>query len=430
MRRKAENRKNPQQQQSKRRKKLFLLELICKQSYIRIQSTLINVSLVGTECFYVLDMGVIMRARVLKKDLLPAVMRTVSIADRKSVVPILSHVLLDFRDGSLCIKATDLDHAIIENVPAQVDTFGVVAVPALMLSEIVRKSSAEAPLEFSLMDKGNKLLIVSERSKFELSALDSKDFPEIAPINSSFGLNLDPLALNKLISRTKFSMSPEESRHNLNGIFLHKEDDRLVAASTDGHRLSTTSIPIDIKENIQRVIISRKTVFEVKKLLDASLEHVSVGVSFSANQVQFVFGEVTFISKLVDGTFPEYKRVIPQETSSLFVVDRLSFCESLARIAVISEEKVRSVKLELSKAGVLTCYAINSQIGSGQDELDVTYESGKEWSSGFNATYLLDAATAVRGDNLKVFIKEALSPILIVDEGEPESKFVVMPMRM
>lgn len=370
-----------------------------------------------------------MRAKASKKDLLPAIMRTVSIADRKSVVPILSHVLLDFRDSSLCLKATDLDHAMIETVPAQVDTFGVVAVPALTLSEIIRKSSAEAPIEFSLVDKGNKLQIISGRSKFELSTLDPKDFPEVSPINSSFSLNLDPLALNKLISRTKFSMSPEENRHNLNGIFLHKEDDRLVAASTDGHRLSTTSIPIDIKENIQGLIISRKTVFEVKKLLDASLEHTSVNVAFSANQVQFNFGDIAFISKLIDGTFPEYKRVIPQESGNFFIVDRLSFCESLARIAVISEEKVRSVRLDLSKDGILTCYAMNSQVGSGQDELDVTYE-GKGWSSGFNATYLVDAATAVRGDNLKIFVKEALSPILIIDESEPESKFVVMPMRM
>lgn len=370
-----------------------------------------------------------MRAKVSKKDLLPAVVRTVGIADRKSVVPILSHVLLDFKEGYLHLKATDLDHAVMEKVPAQVDTFGVAAVPALTLSEIVRKSSAESPIEFSLVDKGSKLQIVSGRSRFELSTLDPKDFPEISKINSTFSISLDPLALNKLISRTKFSMSPEESRHNLNGIFLHKEDERLVAVSTDGHRLSTTSVPIDIKESIQGLIISRKTVFEVKKLLDASIENTSVAVSFSANQVQFIFGDVTFISKLVDGTFPEYKRVIPEETSNFFVVDRLSFCESLARIAVISEEKVRSVRLELSKEGVLTCYAVNSQIGSGKDEIDVTYE-GEGWTSGFNATYLMDAATAVRGDNLKIFIKEALSPILMIDESEPESKFVVMPMRM
>lgn len=370
-----------------------------------------------------------MRAKVSKKDVLPAVMRTVNIADRKSVVPILSHVLLDFREDSLCLKATDLDHSIMEKVPAQVDTFGVAAVPALTLSEIVRKASAETPLEFSLMDKGNKLQIISGRSKFELSTLDPKDFPDVSQINSLFNISLDPLALSKLISRTKFSMSPEENRHNLNGMFLHKEDDRLIAVSTDGHRLSTTSVPIDIKESIQGIIISRKTVFEVKKLLDASLESVAVGVSFSANQIQFVFGDVMFISKLVDGTFPEYKRVIPEETNNFFVVDRLSFCESLARIAVISEEKVRSVKLELTKEGVLTCYAINNQIGSGKDEIDVTYE-GEGWSSGFNATYLMDAATAVRGDNLKVFVKEALAPILMVDENEPESKFVVMPMRI
>lgn len=367
-----------------------------------------------------------MRAKVSKNDILPAIMRTVSIADRKSVVPILSHVLLEFNESGLCVKATDLDHSIIEKIPAEVDTFGVVAVPANTLNDIVRKASGDAILEFSLMDKGSKLQIVSGRSKFELSTLDPKDFPEVAPINNDFSIKIKSEDLNKLISRTKFSMSPEENRHNLNGIYFHKEDAKLRAVSTDGHRLSTTYINIDIKENIQGVIISKKTVFEIKKLLDAFTEDVSM--SFSANQVQFVFGEVTFISKLVDGTFPEYKRVIPEATNDFFRVNRQAFCEILDRIAVISEDKIRSVKLELSR-DTLLCYAVNSRVGNGKDEMDVTY-SGDGWSSGFNANYLLDVATNLQGEYLKVFIKESLSPILVVDESEPESMFVVMPMRI
>ncbi len=367
-----------------------------------------------------------MRAKVSKINLLPAIMRTVSIADRKSIVPILSNVLLEFNESGLCLKATDLDHSIIEKIPAEVDTFGSVAVPASTLNDIVRKASLDAVFEFSLMDKGNKLQIISGRSKFELSTLDPKDFPEIEEIKNGFSVKLKSADLNKLISRTKFSMSPEENRHNLNGIYIHKEDAKLKAASTDGHRLSTTQISIDIKENIQGVIISKKTVFEIKKLLDTFADEVSI--AFSANQIQFVFGEVTFISKLVDGTFPEYKRVIPDTNTEFFKVKRAEFCEILDRIAIMSEDKVRSVKLELSK-DTLVCYAVNSRVGSGKDEIDVTY-SGEGWSSGFNANYLLDVAQTLEGEYLKIFIKESLSPILIVDEAEPESMFVVMPMRI
>lgn len=367
-----------------------------------------------------------MRAKVSKSDILPAIMRTVSIADKKSVVPILSNVLLDFNESGLCIKATDLDHSIIEKIPAEVDTFGQAAVPAGTLSDIIRKAPSEATIEFSLLDKGSKLQVVCGRSKFELAAMNPNDFPEIATLNSTFSITLKSADLNKLITRTRASMSPEESRHNLNGIYLHKEDAKLKAVSTDGHRLSLSQIDIDIKESIQGIIISKKTVLEIKKLLDAYQDDVSV--SLSANQVQFILGDVTFISKLVDGTFPEYKRVIPEMGESFFVVKRTDFCQVLDRMAIMSEEKVRSVKLELNK-GVLICHAVNNRVGSGKDEMDATYE-GNPWSSGFNANYLLDVAQTLQGEFLKIYIKESLSPILIVDESEPESLFVVMPMRI
>ncbi len=367
-----------------------------------------------------------MRAKVAKKDILPAIMHTVSIADRKSIVPILSHVLMEFNESGLRIKATDLDHSIIETVPADVETFGSVAVPANTLSDIIRKSSDGTLLEFSLSDKGSKLIVISGKSKFELSTLEHKDFPEIATLKNTCNINIKPSELNKLIGRTKFSMSPEENRHNLNGIYFHKEDEKLKVASTDGHRLSTTSIDINIKENIQGVIISKKTVFEIKKLLDSYQDDVSL--VFTANQVQFTFGNVIFISKLVDGTFPDYKRVIPEESADFFRIKRSEFAEIIDRIAVISDDKIRSIKLELNK-NTLFFYVANSKIGNAKDEAEVSY-SGQNWSSGFNANYLLDVAQTLQGENLKIFIKESLSPILIVDESEPESMFVVMPMRI
>jgi DNA polymerase-3 subunit beta len=367
-----------------------------------------------------------MRAKVAKKDLLPAIMRMVGVANKKSVVPILSHVLLDFRESNLRLKATDLDHSIIEDVPAEVEAMGIVAVPAVILSDIVRKSSDTASLEFSLADKGNKLIVIAEKSKFELSALDYADFPEIAPIKGTCCFNIKSADFNKLINRTKFSISPEENRHNLNGIFFHKEDDKLKAASTDGHRLSVSQISINVKESIQGMIFSKKTVFEIKKMLDLFQDEVAI--TFNANQIQFVLGNVTFISKLIDGNFPDYKRVIPEMTGEFFVIKRSDFLEIVDRVAVISDDKIRSVKLELSKNN-FSCYVANSKVGSGRDEVDVVY-SGQGWSAGFNAIYLLDVAQTLQGESLKIFVKESLSPILIIDESEPESLFVVMPMRI
>jgi DNA polymerase-3 subunit beta len=368
-----------------------------------------------------------MRAKVTKKDVLPAVMRAVSIADRKSVVPILSNVLLEFNDSGLRLKATDLDHSVIEIVPAIVDTFGIVAVPASTFGDIVKKSPDNAMIEFSLADKGSKLIVKAGKAKFELSTLDPSDFPEISPLKGACNIKIKSADLNKLITRTKFSMSPEENRHNMNGIYFHKEDSKLKAASTDGHRLSTSSVETDIKESIQGVIISRKTVFEIKKLLDTYQDDIIV--SFSANQVQFTFGEVIFISKLVDGKFPDYKRVIPELSADYFSVNRVEFSEVIDRMCVISDDKVRSIKLEQNQ-DILFFYVANSRVGSGKDEVEIVSTGQKSWGAGFNANYLLDVAQTLHGEKLKVFTKEALSPIVIIDEEEPESVFVVMPMRI
>ncbi|MDR2107184.1 MAG: DNA polymerase III subunit beta [Holosporaceae bacterium] len=367
-----------------------------------------------------------MRAKISKKDLLPSVMRMVGVADRRSAVPILSHMLLDFNEAGLKLKATDLDHSIIENIPAEVFTLGTAAVPATTFCDVVRKAPDSATLEFSLTDKGGKLTVIAEKSKFELSVLDCADFPEINPLSGICSFNIRSEDLNKLISKTKFSISPEENRHNLNGIYFHKEDDKLTAASTDGHRLSVSRTTIDMKESLQGIIVSKKTVFEIKKLLDFFRGEISIALS--ANQIQFTIGEVIFISKLVDGNFPDYKRVIPEISGDFFIVKRTDLLEIVDRVAVISDDKIRSVKLELNK-NILSCCVANSKIGSGRDEVEVIC-SGPEWSAGFNAGYLLDVAQTVQGESLKIYIKGSLAPILITDESDPESLFVIMPMRI
>ena len=367
-----------------------------------------------------------MRAKISKKDVLPTMLRMASVADKKSVVPILSHVLLDFNANGLTMKATDLDQSLIETVSAEVDTFGAVAVPAGTLCDILRKASDDASFEFSLLNKGEKLQVISGRSKFELSTLRADDFPVISQLDNSCHFAIKAAEFNKLITRTKFSISPEESRHNLNGIYIHKEDNLLKAASTDGHRLSVSAISLDAKESIQGAIIAKKTITEIKKLLDNV--DGEVVITFSANQVQFELGQIVFISKLVDGVFPDYKRVIPPTDGEFFTVKRSDFLNIVDRVSIMSDEKVKSIKLELTKDR-LSCNVVNSKLGSGKDEVDVSY-AGNGWSAGFNSSYLIDVAQTLQGEDLKVYIKESLTPILIVDEKEPESRYVVMPMRI
>jgi len=367
-----------------------------------------------------------MRARVTKKDILPAVMRAVSVADKKSVVPILSHVLLSFDKDGLTLKATDLDISVIEKVPADIDTFGVVAIPAGTFGDIIRKAPDNATLEFSLTDGGNKLLVTTGKSKFELSTLDSSDFPAINLLTSENEFKVKPEDLNKLISLTKISMSPEENRHNLNGIYFHTEDGKLIAASTDGHRLSVSQISMPEGANIPGVIISKKSILEIKKLLDACASEVSV--IFSSNQVQLSCDNTVFLSKLVDGVFPEYKRVIPEKNENFFTVKRDDFIGIVDRVAVISDDKVRSVKLELT-GNSLSCYVASNRLGSGKDEVTVAYE-GEGWNAGFNASYLLEVAQVLSGSEMKIFVKDTLSPILIIDESDEDSLFVIMPMRI
>lgn len=371
-------------------------------------------------------MEIFMRARVTKKDILPAVMRAVSVADKKSVVPILSHALLAFDKDGLTLKATDLEIAVIDKVAADIDTFGVVAIPAGTFGDIIRKIPDTATLEFSLADNGNKLQMTTGNSKFELSTLDSGDFPSIDLLSEEKAFKIKASDFNKLITLTKFSMSPEENRHNLNGIYFHTENGKLVAASTDGHRLSVSQVAMPDDSTVPGVIVSKKSILEIKKLLDACEGEVSV--VFSNNQIQLSCDSVVFISKLVDGVFPEYKRVIPEKSENFFTVKRDDFIGIVDRVAVISDDKVKSVKLELT-GGSLSCYVANNRLGSGKDEVDVVHD-GQDWNAGFNASYLLEVAQALSGPELKIFIKDALSPILVIDESDLDSLFVVMPMRI
>lgn len=367
-----------------------------------------------------------MRANVSRSKLFLAMSHSIGIVDKKPAVPVLSHVLLIFEDKQITIKATDLDHSFNEAVEAQVETFGSIAVHGQMFFDIIRKFSEESVLELYIADQGKKLVIASERSRFEMQTISANDFPAIDQFTATAQFSLPSVDLKRLIDFTKFAMAVEETRYNLNGIYMHIVEDTLKAAATDGHRLAVTAIPAkDCK--LTSGIYSRKTILEIRKLLDETDREIQI--STDNNRVQFKVENVTLTARFVDGTFPNYAAVIPAIGDNFFEVNRKDFISSLDLVSVISDDKSRTVKLEL-KTDTLCLSSINVTTGgNGKDEISVKKSTEEPWDACFNARYLLDIADAVQCERLKIYYTGRLNSILVLPEDNA-SQFVVMPMRI
>lgn len=365
-----------------------------------------------------------MRARVNKKDFLVVLGHALSIVDKRPAIPILSHVLLDFEEGRISLRATDLDHSIFDAVDAHVDAYGRVAVPAQTFYDIIKKSHEESEIELSFVDNGNRMMITNGNAKFEVVVANGQEFPMVTRVGHESGFSLDGDELRRVIDRTKFSMSIDESRHVLNSLYFHCADDGFKAVATDSHRLAVAKINLLSSDNLHSFLLSRKTVTELRKLLDGFDEVVHVALSES--QVEFEIGRKLFVAKVIEGRFPEYTAAIPMLDGRSFIVDRRKFIAVIDRVAVISDDKARRVRLDVD-AGKLCASAVSIGFGSGQDEITIEYD-GDRWSSGFNARYLLDVAEALQGERLRIVIND--SPMLIMDPGELESLYVVMHLHM
>lgn len=370
-----------------------------------------------------------MRAKVLRSSFFTAITHCIGVVDKKPAVPVLSHVLLTFEQDKITLQATDLDHSMTESVEAQVDTFGAVAVHGQILFDIIRKLSDNSNLELSIADQGKKMVIVSDKARFEMQTISASEFPKSQTFSADSNFTVNASSFKQLIDLTKFAMAIEETRYNLNGIYMHtnEENTELKAAATDGHRLSVSSIPIP-ECNVVPGIYSRKTILEIRKLLDE--EEKEITISSNANQVQFHVKNVTLTARLVDGTFPNYAAVVPEAGDKYFVADRKSFIDSLERVSVISDDKSRTVKLELTPEGLRLSSINITTGGSGKDELSVEQNTSESWEACFNAKYLVDVAEAVTSEKLTVYFSGKLSPILILPDNAQTSKFVVMPMRV
>jgi DNA polymerase-3 subunit beta len=367
-----------------------------------------------------------MKATIERATLLKSLGHVQSVVERRNTIPILSNVLIEAQeDGSLRLMATDLDLQVDESVPANVSQPGATTVSAHTLFDIVRKLPEGSQVELTAAE--GKMQIVAGRSRFNLSTLPRDDFPVIAEGELPTRFELPAATLRQIIEKTRFAISSEETRYYLMGIFLHVVDEQLRAAATDGHRLARVTVARpDGAEGMPDVIVPRKAVQELFRLLE-ELEG-TVEISLSPTKIRFGLGSAILTSKLIDGTFPDYNRVIPTANDKLLKLDPKSFSAGVDRVSTIASEKTRAVKMSVDRDKV-TLSVTSPENGVATEEVPADYGSdGLE--IGFNARYLLDILGEIDGDTVEVHLADAAAPTLLRENDKSNALYVLMPMRV
>jgi DNA polymerase-3 subunit beta len=367
-----------------------------------------------------------MKATIERATLLKSLGHVQSVVERRNTIPILSNVLIEARDdGSLRLMATDLDLQVDESVPANVSQAGATTLSAHTLFDIVRKLPEGSQVELSAAE--GKMQINAGRSRFSLSTLPRDDFPVIAEGELPTRFELPAATLRQVIEKTRFAISSEETRYYLMGIFLHVIDDQLRAAATDGHRLARVTLAKpDGADGMPDVIVPRKAVAELSRLRE-ELEG-TVEISLSPTKIRFGLGSAVLTSKLIDGTFPDYNRVIPTANDKLLKLDPKSFSAGVDRVSTIASEKTRAVKMSVDRDKV-TLSVTSPENGLATEELPADYGSdGLE--IGFNARYLLDILGEIDGDTVEVHLADAAAPTLLRENDKSNALYVLMPMRV
>ena len=370
-----------------------------------------------------------MKATIERATLLKGLSHVQSVVERRNTIPILSNVLLEATaEGGLKLMATDLDLQINETIAAAVDQPGATTVSAHTLFDIARKLPEGSQVSLAASD--GKMTIMAGRAKFQLGTLPRDDFPVIAEGELPVSFELPAETLKQIIDKTRFAISTEETRYYLNGIFWHVSDDPLPvlkAAATDGHRLARVTMPRpDGAEKMPDVIIPRKCIAELRKLLEEI--DGSVGVSLSPTKIRFDLGQALLTSKLIDGTFPDYSRVIPTGNDKILKIDPRSFEEGVDRVSTIATEKTRAVKMALDRDKI-TLSVTSPENGTAAEEVPGDY-AAMPFEIGFNSRYLLDILGQLDGDTIEVHLADAAAPTLIRENDKSSALYVLMPMRV
>ncbi len=372
-----------------------------------------------------------MKLTIERGDLLSALSHVQNVVERRNTIPILSNVLLHAENGALTLTATDLDIEAIDSAPAQIAREGSITAPAGTLFDVVRKLPSGADVEFELQPENQRLAIRAGRSNFALPTLPASDFQTMTGDAGATRLELDAADLRRLIDKTRFAISTEETRYYLNGVYLHAGDGNdgrvLRTVATDGHRLALAEMALPAGgEGLEGVIVPRKAIAEARRLIDTASEPVTIEVTDS--KIVFRSGAAVLTAKLIDGSFPDYARVIPRGNDRLLVVDNKAFEAAVDRVSTVSAERSRSVKMSLDE-GRLTLAVSNAETGQGQEEIEAEY-SAEPMEIGFNAKYLLDIASQIEGSEVHFLFSDPASPALVLDPEDAHAQYVLMPLRV
>lgn len=372
-----------------------------------------------------------MKLTIERAALLRALGHVQSAVERRNTIPILSNVLLSAERGRLSFSATDLDMEIVDEAEARVEQAGQVTAPAHTLYEIARKLPEGAEVTLAWTGEDPRLSVSAGRSRFSLPVLPAGDFPVMSSDGLSGRVAVDVNDLIRLIDRTRFAISTEETRYYLNGLYLHTVTEggiaRLRAVATDGHRLALAEMPApEGSAGAPGVIVPRKTIGEARRLLDDAGESVDLAVS--PQKVRFDFGAAALTSKVIDGSFPDYARVIPRDNNRVMMVDNQLFARAVDRVATISAEKSRSVRLAI-EPGRLTLTVRNMEAGQAVEELEVDYD-GEAFELSFNARYLLDVTDQISAEQAEFRFGGPNDPALVLDPTDPDVRYVLMPLRV
>lgn len=372
-----------------------------------------------------------MKLTIERAVLLTALSHVQSVVERRNTIPILSNVLLEADGDKLAITATDLDIAVVEKLPAKVAKSGATTVAAHTFYDIVRKLPEGAEVELTFTAAEQRLDLRAGRSSFKLSCLPKEDFPVMAAGDLPHSFTLPADQLRRLIDKTRFAISTEETRYYLNGIYVHAASSAgvpmLRAVATDGHRLARVESPLPAgAAGMPGVIVPRKTVNELRKLLEGSATEARI--ELSETKIRFAIGDLVLVSKLIDGAFPEYERVIPRDNDKVMEVDSKAFAAAVDRVATISTEKSRAVKMSLKPEGI-ELSATSPDQGSASEQLTAAYSSAPI-EVGYNSRYLLDIAGQIEGENARFLLADALAPTVVRDPSDDGALYVLMPMRV
>ncbi len=368
---------------------------------------------------------------VVKRDtLLKSLNFVQGVVEKKNTLPILSNVLLQLKDKKLSIVATDLDIIFYDEIEdVKIVTEGSTTTSASILYDILRKVSSNSTLSFELKSE-NKLSLKSDNADFNLLCLPTDNFPTFTDEFDGKEVNLDSKRFLKLLNKTKISISNDDTRHYLNGVYIHLTETNgrnfLTGVATDSHRLSSSSLEIEDINNFSSLILPRKTVYQLCSLLSEISEAVSMQVS--ENKIKFSIGKTKLISKVIDGKFPDYRKVVPTSNDKTLIVSSKDFISSIERVASVSIDRKEGVKLLINKDSVqLSVNSANS--GDGNEKIDAKFNS-ENLNISFNSKYLIDIASEVEDKNLKINLKDATSPVLVEDVSDKNSYYVIMPMKI